>query len=178
VAITLDPHNCSVDPAGGTTDADGAFRATVTPQADVVSVAVSAVGAGGSSASATATATRGPNLLWECYDEYGANCFCFTMAIADYGDNDANAIRWGYNPELDFIGGTWWWSVYDVDPVNCLWNGYWMGPFTTTPNANLDGFTFDVRSGGWIYTVTIVVSKSQSGECVWTGTYTRVLEYP
>jgi hypothetical protein len=172
VAITLDPHNCSVDPAGGTTDADGVFRATVTPQADVVSVAVSGVGIGGSSASATATASRGRNLLWECYDEYGDNCFHFPM-VTDHGDTLANAIMWGYNPELDFVGGTWWWEVYDIDPVyKCVFKGFLMGSFRTAPNADCNGFTFEVTAFSIRYTVTVVVSKSQSGECIWTGTYT------
>jgi hypothetical protein len=174
VAITLDPHNCSVDPAGGTTDADGVFRATVTPQADEVSVAVSAVGIGGSSASATATASRGRNLLWECLKETD-NCAHFTMAN-EYGDSIATAMNpWGYNPGIDWVGGTWWWGVHDINPAfECEFEGTWMGPFNTVPNADYNGFTFEVIYNCSKYTVTVVVSKNESGECVWTGTYTRV----
>ncbi|MFH1219250.1 MAG: Ig-like domain-containing protein [Candidatus Eisenbacteria bacterium] len=175
-AITLTPHNCSVDPTGGTTDVDGVFRATVTPQADTASVTVSAVGAGGSSASATATAARGRNLLWECYDEYTDNCIYFEMEIPAIPGPVANGIRYDYQPELNSVAGNWWWNVYDID--QCMFKGYFMGAFGVAPNADCNGFTFEVQTSGWNLTVTILVSKNLGGECVWTGSCSGVVVNP
>ena len=176
VAISLSPSNCGVDPTGGTTDAEGVFGSTVTPTGDMISVTVSAIGVGGSSASATATATRAPNTLLECYKEYtDRNCFHFKV-LQESEDTLACAVRWSYNVEENLIGGWWLWNTSGVDSLDdCDFEGTYVGgAFLTSPNADCNGFTFDVGHGSWKYTVTVLVSKNQSGQCVWTGSYTRV----
>jgi hypothetical protein len=109
----------------------------------------------------------------ECYDEHdGCFYFCFYFtAVNAYGDSIANAIKGGYTPGIDLVVGQWWWYVHDTDPVMCGSEGIWVGSFDTVPNADYNGFTFQVEGGSNKYTVTVAVSKSQSGECIWTGTY-------
>jgi hypothetical protein len=104
---------------------------------------------------------------------------CFTMpSPSGDGSTWSNVIQYIYYPDGNHVRGNWYVAISNLDPAWCLWDGHWVGVFDVVPNASLNGFTFTVTEGCYRYTVTIAVSKSQSGQCTATGTATWVSIYP